>query len=110
MLCAPRFWIKYISRNEVELLKKGSHGTDEMRQAAATEPDDSPLYGFIRFRRRNVLVKCIPEGTSRVLKGERTQEPGVWGEWFLLLFVSFSSLCLLCLCSRYRSLRAAFCW
>lgn len=34
------------------------------------EPEDSPLYGFIRFRRRSVLVKYVPEATSRVLKGE----------------------------------------
>ncbi|RPB15942.1 hypothetical protein P167DRAFT_383705 [Morchella conica CCBAS932] len=39
-----------------------------MREAAEKEPDDSPLYGFIRFRRRNILIKYIPEGTSRVLK------------------------------------------
>jgi hypothetical protein len=67
---ARRFWIKYITRDEVELLKKGSNGTEEMRAAAMAEPDDSPLYGFVRFRRRNILVKYVPEGTSRVLKGE----------------------------------------
>jgi hypothetical protein len=66
-----RFWVKYATRDEVELLKKGSHGTEEMRVAALMEPDDSPLYGFVRFRRRNVLVKYVPDGTSRVLKGER---------------------------------------
>jgi len=41
-----------------------------MREAAAKEPNDSPLYGFIRFRRRNILIKYIPEETSRVLKGK----------------------------------------
>lgn len=44
-----------------------------MREAAEKEPDDSPLYGFIRFRRRNILIKYIPEGTSRVLKGKSLQ-------------------------------------
>ncbi|KAH0602286.1 uncharacterized protein H6S33_009830 [Morchella sextelata] len=62
------FWIKYTSRDDVELLCQGINGAEEMREAAEKEPDDSPLYGFIRFRRRNILIKYIPEGTSRVLK------------------------------------------
>ncbi|KAI5807060.1 hypothetical protein EDC01DRAFT_11747 [Geopyxis carbonaria] len=62
------FWIKYTSRDEVELLTRGNNGAEEMRAIAVDQPDDSPLYGFIRFRRRSVLVKLIPEGTSRVLK------------------------------------------
>ena len=66
---ARRFWIKYISRDEIELLTKGSNGSEGMRASAMIQPEDSPLYGFIRFRRRNVLVQYIPEGTSRVLKG-----------------------------------------
>lgn len=48
----------------------GSNAAEGMRLAAYTQPDDSPLYGFIRFRRRSVLVKYVPEGTSRVNKGE----------------------------------------
>lgn len=64
-----RFWIKYISRDEVELLASGTNGTEGMRLAAYTQPDDSPLYGFIKFRRRAVLVKYVPDGTSRVVKG-----------------------------------------
>ncbi|KAL7268061.1 hypothetical protein RUND412_009329 [Rhizina undulata] len=62
------FWIKYASRDEVELLSQGSNGAEEMRGVAMKELDDSPLYGFIRFRRRNILIKYVPEGTSRVLK------------------------------------------
>lgn len=54
----------------MELLGKGDGGTAEMRAVLANEPDDSPLYGFIRYRRRNVLLKIIPEGASRVVKGE----------------------------------------
>lgn len=67
---ATRFWIKYVSRDDVELLCQGTNGTEEMREAAAKEPEDSPLYGFIRFRRRNILVKYVPDDTSRVLKGK----------------------------------------
>lgn len=72
-----RFWIKYVSRDDVELLCQGTNGTEEMREAAAREPEDSPLYGFIRFRRRNILVKYVPEDTSRVLKG-KLQLPSAW--------------------------------
>ena len=40
-----------------------------MRVAALTEPDNAPLFGYIRFRRRNMLVKFVPAETSRVVKG-----------------------------------------
>lgn len=63
------FWIKYCSRDEVELLATGNNGTEGMRLSAYTQPDDSPLYGFIKFRRRAVLVKYVPEGAGRVIKG-----------------------------------------
>ena len=53
----------------MELLASGTNGTEGMRLAAYTQPDDSPLYGFIKFRRRAVLVKYVPDGTSRVVKG-----------------------------------------
>src|SRR5437588_1418402 len=76
MLGYVRFWIKYASRDDVEFLCKGSNGSEEMREAAANEPGDSPLYGFIRFRRRNILIKYVPEGTSRVLKGKLDFIPG----------------------------------
>ena len=40
-----------------------------MRVTALAEPDDAPLFGYIRFRRRNMLVKYVPAATSRVVKG-----------------------------------------
>ena len=61
--------MKYVSRDDVELLGKGGSSVREMRELAAKEPDDSPLYAFIRYRRRNILIKLVPGGTSRVLKG-----------------------------------------
>lgn len=64
-----RFLIKYVSRDEVELLAQGTNGAPEMRGHLANEPDDAPLFGYIRFRRKNVLVKYIPEAASRVIKG-----------------------------------------
>ncbi|PWW79521.1 hypothetical protein C7212DRAFT_341801 [Tuber magnatum] len=69
---ARRFWIKYTSRDDVELLCRGNNGSEEMREASSKEPNDSPLYGFIRFRRRNILIKYIPQETSRVLKARST--------------------------------------
>ncbi|RPA79186.1 hypothetical protein BJ508DRAFT_328593 [Ascobolus immersus RN42] len=62
------FLIKYVSRDEVELLAQGANGAPEMRGHLANEPDDAPLFGYIRFRRKNVLVKYIPEAASRVIK------------------------------------------
>lgn len=68
-----RFLLKYASRDEVELLAKGANGATEMQKKIAEEPDDSPLYGFIRHRRRSIIVHYVPDGTSRVLKGELYQ-------------------------------------
>lgn len=61
--------IRYTSRDDVELASKGRHGSTDIREFLAAEPDDSPLYGLVRHRRRNILIKYVPEGTSRVLKG-----------------------------------------
>ena len=66
--------MQYASRDEVELLAKGANGAQEMREHIAQAADDSPLYGFLRYRRRNILLKYLPEGTSRVLKGWASSE------------------------------------
>lgn len=66
---AYRFLLKYISRDSVDLLARGKAGVHEARNAIATYPETSPLYGLISYRRRRVLLKYIPDGTSRVLKG-----------------------------------------
>jgi len=68
-----RFMMKYSSRDDIELLGTGGSSVREMRELAYTEPNDSPLYAFVRYRRRNILIKLVPEGTSRVLKGELDQ-------------------------------------
>ena len=64
-----RFLLKYTSRDSVELLGRGKSGVHEARHAIATYTEPSPLYGMIIYRRRKVLIKYLPEGTSRVLKG-----------------------------------------
>ena len=65
-----RLLLKYSTRDEVELLKKGKAGVSELREAIATYTEESPLYGFLRFRRKSVLLKYVPEGTSRLLQGK----------------------------------------
>lgn len=56
-----RFLLKYSSRDEVDLLDKGNGGIIEMRNAIAKYEEASPLYGFLRYRRRNVVLKYVPE-------------------------------------------------
>lgn len=65
-----RFLLKYVSRDELEIYKRGSGGVVEARTAIADYEDKSPLYGFLVYRRRKVLLKYIPEGTSRLLQGD----------------------------------------
>ena len=64
-----RFLIKYISRDEVDLLGRGSGGLSEVNDAVKRYEELSPLYGFINYRRRKVVLKFVPEGTSRLLQG-----------------------------------------
>ncbi|KAL8740709.1 MAG: hypothetical protein Q9190_006615, partial [Brigantiaea leucoxantha] len=64
-------WIllKYTSRDHVALLKKGTGGVVEVREAVGQCEELSPLYGFVLYRRRKVVLKYVPEGTSRLLQG-----------------------------------------
>ena len=54
----------------MELLGRGKSGVHEARYEIAKYEEKSPLYGLIIYRRRKVLIKYIPEGTSRVLQGK----------------------------------------
>ncbi|GKU03781.1 unnamed protein product [Fusarium langsethiae] len=62
------FLLKYASRDEVELLGRGSGGVVEVRNNVTEYEDTSPLYGFLRYRRRNVLIKYLPEDCSRLIQ------------------------------------------
>ncbi|KAL7957596.1 hypothetical protein V8C34DRAFT_325038 [Trichoderma compactum] len=62
------FLLKYSSRDEVQLLEKGNGGIVEIRNAIAGFEEESPLYGFLRYRRRNVIVKYLPEDCSRLIQ------------------------------------------
>ena len=52
------------------LLAKGNGGLAELEEVVSRYEEQSPLYGFIQYRRRKVVLKYIPEGTSRLLQGE----------------------------------------
>ena len=64
-----RFLLKYASRDEIELLGRGTGGIVEVRNEIAQYEEKSPLYGFLRYRRRNVIIKYLPEGCSRLVQG-----------------------------------------
>lgn len=68
-----RFLLKYASRDEIELLGRGNGGIVEIRNAIASYEEPSPLFGFLRYRRRNVVIKCVPEDCSRLVQGEFLQ-------------------------------------
>ena len=51
------------------LLERGSDGLPEVKEAVNRYEEQSPLFGFIQYRRRKVILKYIPEGTSRLLQG-----------------------------------------
>lgn len=68
-VCSNRFLLKYASRDEIELLGRGSGGIVEVRTKIAEYEETSPLYGFLRYRRRNVLIKYLPEDCSRLIQG-----------------------------------------
>ena len=52
------------------LLERGNGGLAEVEDVVNRYKEQSPLYGFIQYRRRKVILKFIPEGTSRLLQGE----------------------------------------
>jgi hypothetical protein len=51
------------------VLTRGTKGAAEARAAVAQYEEKSPLYGLLLYRRRKVLIKYVPEGTSRLLQG-----------------------------------------
>jgi len=58
------------------VLTKGTGGAGEARASVAQYDEKSPLYGFMLYRRRKVLVKYVPDGTSRLLQGTLEDECG----------------------------------
>ncbi|KAG7290754.1 hypothetical protein NEMBOFW57_000757 [Staphylotrichum longicolle] len=66
------FLLKYAARDEVELLGRGNGGIVEIRNNIAQYTEKSPLYGFLRYRRRNVIIKYLPEDCSRLIQARVT--------------------------------------
>lgn len=64
-----RFLLNYVSRDEVALLNRGTGGVPDVRNAVDGYEEASPLYGFLQYRRRKVILSYIPEDTSRLVKG-----------------------------------------
>ncbi|EXJ94187.1 hypothetical protein A1O1_02580 [Capronia coronata CBS 617.96] len=62
------FLLSYINRDTVELLKKGTGGIQEVRNVIEQYEEKSPLYGWLQYRRKKVILKYVPEGTSRLLQ------------------------------------------
>ncbi|KAK5237504.1 hypothetical protein LTR47_001770 [Exophiala xenobiotica] len=62
------FLLKYVNRDTVELLQKGTGGVQEVRGVVEKYQEKSPLYGLLQYRRKKVILKYVPEGTSRLLQ------------------------------------------
>lgn len=84
------FSLKYISRDEVELLGRGNGGIVEIRNAIAGYEEPSPLFGFLRYRRRNVLIKYVPEDCSRLVQARVTVHFSAVQERFAPIDTEFS--------------------
>lgn len=64
-----RFLLKYVSRDTIDLLGRGTGGVNEARAAVENYDEKSPLFGLVQYRRRKIILKYVPEGTSRLLQG-----------------------------------------
>lgn len=62
------FLLKYTRRDEVEILGTGAGGIAELRTSIEGYTQESPLYGYIKYRRRNVVLKYLPEDSSRLIQ------------------------------------------
>ncbi|OAP63074.1 hypothetical protein AYL99_02301 [Fonsecaea erecta] len=62
------FLLKYVNRDTVELLSKGTGGVPAVRGVIEQYAEKSPLYGLVQYRRKKVVLKYVPEGTSRLLQ------------------------------------------
>ncbi|KAJ5932374.1 hypothetical protein N7516_006863 [Penicillium verrucosum] len=61
------FLLHYIARDEVALHERGTGGVPEIRNAIEGYEECSPLYGFLQYRRRKVIIRYMPEGLSRLI-------------------------------------------
>ncbi|OJD15959.1 hypothetical protein AJ78_03828 [Emergomyces pasteurianus Ep9510] len=66
------FLLKYVSRDTVALLARGTGGVTEIRITIDGYEETSPLYGFLQYRRRKIILKYVPEGISRLIQARIT--------------------------------------
>ncbi|EDN05995.1 predicted protein [Histoplasma mississippiense (nom. inval.)] len=66
------FLLKYVSRDTVALLARGTGGVTEIKITIDGHEETSPLYGFLQYRRRKVILKYVPEGISRLIQARIT--------------------------------------
>ncbi|KAJ5782487.1 hypothetical protein N7457_004261 [Penicillium paradoxum] len=61
------FLLHYVARDEVALHERGTGGVPDIRNAIDGYEECSPLYGFLQYRRRKVIIRYMPEGLSRLI-------------------------------------------
>ncbi|EFR04599.1 ankyrin repeat protein [Nannizzia gypsea CBS 118893] len=59
-------------QNVVALLHKGTGGVVEIRSTISAYEEKSPLYGFLQYRRRKIILRYVPEGISRLIQARIT--------------------------------------
>lgn len=72
---STRLLLHYTARDEVALFDRGTGGVPEVRNAINKYEEMSPLYGFLQYRRRKVILRYMPEGLSRLIQGTTYKMP-----------------------------------
>ncbi|KAI5309319.1 hypothetical protein KEM55_003531, partial [Ascosphaera atra] len=60
------FLLQYVARDAIALLSSGGGGPPELRSAVEEYSEVKPLFGFIHFHSRKIVLKIVPDGTSRL--------------------------------------------
>ncbi|KAL3434909.1 hypothetical protein BDV09DRAFT_84572 [Aspergillus tetrazonus] len=66
------FLLRYVSRDEIALHERGTGGVPDVRNAIENYEECSPLYGFLQYRRRKVVLSYLPEDLSRLVRARTT--------------------------------------
>ncbi|KAL4904837.1 hypothetical protein BDW74DRAFT_153596 [Aspergillus multicolor] len=66
------FLLRYVSRDEIALHERGTGGVPDVRNAIESYEESSPLYGFLHYRRRKVVLSYLPEDLSRLVRARTT--------------------------------------
>lgn len=51
------------------MLSRGAGGIPDVRNAIDGFEESAPLYGFVQYRRRKVVLSYLPDDLSRLVKG-----------------------------------------